>query len=49
MGVIVLGDPDRLVQGLAKKGQGDGGFAFDVAASDGGKDAGEGGGGIRGG
>ena len=49
IGVFVLGELDGLVQGLAEKGQGDGGLGLDVAASDGGKDAAEGGGEIRGG
>ena len=49
IGVFVLGDLDGLVQGLSEKGQGDCGLGFDVAASDGGKDAAESGGEIRGG
>ena len=49
IGVFVLGELDGLVQGVTEKCKGDGGFGFDVAAGDGGKDAAEGGGEIRGG
>ena len=49
IGVFVLGELDGLVQGVTEKGQGDCGLGFDVAGSDGGKDAAEGGGEIRGG
>ena len=48
IGVFVLGDLDGLVQGVTEKCKGDCGFGFDVAASDGGKDASGGGGEIRG-
>ena len=47
IGVFVLGDLDGLVQGVTEKSKGDCGFGFDGAASDGGKDASEGGGEIR--
>ena len=49
IGVFVLGELDGLVQGVTEKGQGDCGLGFEVAASDGGQDAAEGGGEIRGG
>jgi hypothetical protein len=49
IGVFVLGEPDGLVQGVTEEGQGDRGLGFDVAECDGGKDAAEGGGKIRGG
>ena len=48
IGVFVLGELDGLVQGVTEKSKGDCGFGFDVAANDGGKDAPEGGGEIRG-
>jgi hypothetical protein len=49
IGVFVLDELDGLVRGVTEKGQGDCGLGFNVAASDGGKDAAEGGGEIRGG
>jgi hypothetical protein len=49
IGEFMLGELDGLVQGVTEKGQGDCGLGFDVAASDSGKDAAEGGGEVRGG
>jgi len=43
VGVFVLRKFDGLVQGLTEKGEGGGGFGFDVAAGDGGKHAAQGG------
>jgi hypothetical protein len=47
--VFVLGEADGLQERLGEVGDGAGGFGFDVAANDGGDDAGEGGAEIAGG